>query len=170
ARSVGEDEGALILRGGVEPQLLIADPGGGVVERVFARAHAALEWRDHTALRARLRQDLAYGSIDLSPLSGPTPAPGGPSPSRVPPPPATPIVLLEESTTSAALEIALSTRARLQTDAVWQVSGGADETSRNSVPLARGPRLRSQFGYLLTHLDRLDAELGGFDTRYSNGR
>src|SRR5262249_19708918 len=111
-----------------------------------------------------------YGSIDLSPLSGPTPAPVGPSPSGVQPPPATPIVLLEESTTSAALEIALSTRARLQTDAVWQVSGGADETSRNSVPLARGPRLRSQFGYLLTHLDRLDAELGGFDTRYSNGR
>ena len=79
-----------------------------------------------------------------------------------------PVVLLEESTTAGSVEVALSRRTRLSTDAAWQISGGADEASRNSVPLARGGRLRAQLSHMLTHLDQLDAELSGSDTRYSN--
>jgi hypothetical protein len=170
ALSLQDDEGAFLWRTGIAPQLLVANPGGGVVERVFARAHAAMELRDRATLRLQLRQDLAYGSIDLSPLAGvPVTAPG-PVPPGAQPPPATPIVKLEESTTSAALQTGLSRRTRLSIDGAWQVSGGADQASRNSVPLARGGRLRVQLSHSLTRVDQLDGELSGFDSRYSNGR
>ncbi len=167
---VQDDEGALLLRAGLAPQLLVANPGGGVVERVFTRAHAAVELRDRAMLRVQLRQDLAYGSIDLSPLAGLPVAGPGPVPPGAQPPPATPIVRLEESTTSAAVQIGLSRRTRLSTDAAWQVSGGADQASRNSVPLVHGGRLRAQLSHSLTRVDQLDGELSGFDSRYSNGR
>jgi hypothetical protein len=170
ALSLQDDEGAFLWRAGIAPQLLVANPGGGVVERVFARAHAAMELRDHAMLRFQLRQDLAYGSIDLSPLAGLPVVGPGPVPPGAQPPPATPIVLLEESTTYAAVQIGLSRRTRLSTDGAWQVSGGADQASRNSVPLARGGRLRAQLSHSLTRVDQFDAELSGFDTRYSNGR
>lgn len=164
-----DDEKTVLWRAGIAPQLLIANPGGGVVGRGFARAFGAVEVRDSTTLRMRLRQDLGYGSIDLSPLSGLPAAGPGPPPPGAQPPPAMPIVVLEESTTTGAVEVDLSRRTRISTDAAWQVSGGADPPSRNSVPLARGGRLRAQLSHLLTRLDQFDAELSGFDTRYSNG-
>jgi hypothetical protein len=166
--TVQDDEGEVLWRAGAAPQLLIANPGGGVVG-VFGRAFAALEVRDRATYRVRLRQDLGYGTMDLSPLAGLPAAGPGPPPPGAQPPPAMPIVLLEESTTAGSVEVALSHRTRLATDAAWLVSGGADAASRNSVPLAHGARLRAQLSHLLTHLEELGAELSGLDTRYSNG-
>jgi hypothetical protein len=168
--SIQDDETAVLLRAAIAPQLLLANPGGGVVERGFVRGYALLELRDHPALRIQLRQDLGYGSMDISPLAGFPVVGPGPLPPGAQPPPPTPIVRLEEFTTTGLVEVALSRRTRLSADGAWQVSGGADQFSRASIPLARGPRLRTQLTHLLTPLDELDAELFGFDTRYSNGR
>jgi len=167
--TVQDDEGEVLWRAGAMPQLLFANPGGGVVGRVFGRAFAGVEVRDRATYRVRLRQDLGYGTTDLSPLAGlPVPGPGPPPPGAQPPP-AMPIVLLEESTTAGSVEVALSRRTRFSTDGAWLVSGGADAASRNSVPLAHGARLRAQLSHLLTPLEQLDAELSGLETRYSNG-
>src|SRR5260370_19226580 len=102
ALSLQDDEGALLWRAGIAPQLLVANPGGGVVERVFARAHAAMELRDHATLRLQLRQDLAYGSIDFSPLAGLPVAAPGPGPPVAQPPPGNPIERLGQASGSAA--------------------------------------------------------------------
>jgi hypothetical protein len=166
--AVDVGEGAVRFHAGAAPQMLFADTGSGVVERAFVRARTAVELRGRDVWRVLLRQDGAYGSIDLRPLAGlPPQAPGPPN---VQIPPAAPLILLEESISSASLERALSLRTQFSGEAAWQISGGADAASRASLPLSRGPRVRAQLSFEATRLDGIDGALSAFDTRYSNGR
>ena len=168
--SVRSGERNLLVLGGIAPQVVVvADTAGTSIARAFTRAFAAVEVRDRESWRFRVRQSVGYGTIDLSPLGSLSAAavqatafPGAQ------PPPDKRFVLVGESETTAALEIALSRRGRLIGDVGWLVSGGADSTARCYLPLSRGPRLHAAVAFQQSRLDELDVDISAFDTRYSN--
>jgi hypothetical protein len=167
--SVRSGESNLLVLGGIAPQVVVATGSG--IAQVFTRAFAALEVRDREAWRFRVRQRVGYGTIDLSPLGSLSAAAVQPTafPGAQPPPTNKRFVLLGESETTAALEIAVSRRGRLIGDVGWLVSGGADSSARSVLPLSRGPRLHAAVTFQQSRLDELDVDISAFDTRYSNG-
>ncbi len=113
----------------------------------------------------RLRQGLAYGVADLSPLS---PLPTEPAPAQRPPP--TRFVDFEESSTRMDVSAPASRRLRFLGSAGWTVSGGTDAVARETLPLARTGDGLAEVDWAATHLDTLRAQLSGLQTDYSNGR
>jgi hypothetical protein len=118
----------------------------------------------------RLRQRFGYGIMDFSALAASTSRTPLPDTTPVQPPPSSRFVSIQESFTSLELDLEVSRRLNLHGFAGWNVSGGADATSRAEIPLSRGPRLRTSAEWAATRLDSLRAELAATDYTYSNGR
>ena len=157
----GEGDG--MFRFGLTPSGVLSDGGS----RLFARGFGEADLRLEGTSWLRLRQALGYGTIDLSPV-GPS-ATQTRGPIVVQPPPATRFVEIEESTSSLELDIASSRRVRWNAYGAWVVAGGVDSIAQQALPLGRGPQAHASLQYALSPLDSLRFDVGGRDTRYSNG-
>lgn len=152
-------EPTLRLFGAYEPRLR-ANQHGGLVE-AWHQASAGVLWNASATSALRLDQRCAYGETDFSLLL----APGAP-PDRLPQ--ARTATLLRTST-SASLESAISARLRWTALAAFEVSGGADRASRESVPLQRGPSASLRAEWDASAADALSAALAASFTRLSSG-
>lgn len=136
--------------------------------QVFVRGGIEGELRLGQTSLLRVRQRGGYGAVDLSPVSGALQAPAADAGPRLPP--GSGFALLQESSTAAEFESAVSQRLRISGSAAWSVSGGADAAARAAMPLSRGPQARTALEWAATRLDLLRAQLAALETRYSNGR
>jgi hypothetical protein len=156
-RAFGPD-GEIVL--GVLPSGVLTDGGGALFTRARIEAAPHLD-----SGRLRIRQELAYGKLDVSPLTSQAP----PQTGALQPPPAARFVKLNESRTLLDLESQLARRIQLTGSLGWIVSGGADAAARSVLPLARTLQGHAGMRWAATRRDELGADASAATMTYSTG-
>jgi hypothetical protein len=140
---------------------------GGPLDLLFLRGAVEGDLRIPSGW-LRARQSGGYGTQDLSALSVTSPDAALTQPGQ--PPPRAQFIRIQESNTSAEMDVAPSRRLRLRASAAWNVAGGADALARTFMPLARGPQAQASAEFAATRVDTLRAQAAATQSTYSNGR
>ncbi len=147
----------------------------------------AANWRPERGLSFRLSEELTLGSVNLfttdvgtgTPLDPADPLdPGGDPDGPVRPPDDAPLsplpggdtVYFLSSATSLNVDTSwLGRRWQLSASTGFSVSGGLDETARETVPLQYGPRFDVSLSRALSSLSAMTTSVGVSQSRFSNG-
>ncbi len=132
------------------------------------------------------RQELTYGLREFTLLSAAPASPGDPGggPGQAPtagaplPDVGAPLDGLQlrgsapyfASNSSAGLALAFGRLWFLMASGGYEISGGADESVRDLLPLQQGPHFEGLLSYLVTDRDTVGSGVTARDSRFSNGR
>jgi hypothetical protein len=116
--------------------------------------------------RLSLEEDGSYGAVNFSTLAL-VPGPGG-APPRVDVIPPPQLIQYESTTTTLGSRIEAK-RWQFRTDVAYQLSGGADTASRQSLPLQKGPLGELGATFAASPVDSLETRLIGGETTFSSG-
>ena len=148
------------------PTLSLQDLQASVTPLVLNVGTLAAAWRERTA-RLTLREDASYGSQNTAVVTLLAAAEGRPQALQALPKPAN--ITTAQSRTTLATEVRPSRRWRLNTTVGYNVSGGADASSRTVLPQQRGPFADATTAYALSKTEALTSWLSLVQNQFSSG-
>ncbi|MGQ0504865.1 MAG: hypothetical protein ACT4TC_06055 [Myxococcaceae bacterium] len=176
------------------PRAALTSGLGVTVPEYMHRAELGFEYAFTPGHRFYLRQDGAYGMREFTLLgvtastAGPADTtsttnttPPTPTPSTTTPTPTTQPTQIDnqriigfapyvQSSSRLGLVLQLSKLTTLLVDGGYEIAGGADSTTRLSLPLQKGPRADAQLTVFASNKDTLITAVSASDSVFSNGR
>ncbi|HEX4620545.1 MAG TPA: hypothetical protein VH208_03170 [Myxococcaceae bacterium] len=145
------------------PRIYWIEPQETPAPSVMHRANLAAERKLENNRRIFGTEDFGYGLNYFSPLAGAggvvTPAGTPPSPLQLLPGVQFANYLSSYSILGTSLELAPLWK--LDAQASWVVTGGADPNAQLQIPLERGPAAQASLAYALSRLDALSTSVSG---------
>ena len=151
---------------GYLPKLTLSDFTAEPVREILHGAEASLTWNGPRAALT-LRQSFSYGERNFSALSGPRIDPRTGDVSTQAALEGSVVYLSSDTQLSSAL--VLSRRSRLTLTTGYTLAGGANEESREQLPLTSGPRGAVSWDYAQTRFDTLVTQVDGTVQRVDVG-
>jgi hypothetical protein len=160
-----------IFTAAYSPRVYWLEPQDTPAPSVMHRANLALERKVGTNQRIFASEDFGYGLNYFSPLGGA----GGAvtSPGTPPPLQLVPSVLFAQyvsSASTAGTTLQLAPLWTLNAQAAWVVTGGADPTAQEEIPLERGPTAQASLAYAISRLDTLTTTVSGVRASFTPGQ
>ena len=146
------------------PRLSLWDATGSPSPSFMQAGGARAEWHDRVATWW-VDEGASYGGLDLTAASF---VPTGSAPPRVDVLPAGGLIQYGSSTTTLGTRAAWQ-RLSLEWTLGYQLSGGADEASRATMPLQAGPFAEARFDFRAGRRTHLVTRLAGEETEFSSG-
>lgn len=176
-------DGNVLLQLDYAPRISLREVTASPRTEVQHTGRLAANWRPERGLSFRLGEELTLGSVnlfttDLGPTPG-DPGDGGPDGGPLLPPggdvplqplPGADTVYFLSSATNLTMDTSwLGRRWQLSGATGFSVSGGLDETARETVPLQYGPRFDVSLSHALSSLSAMTTSVGVSHSRFSTG-
>ncbi len=157
-------ERAVSLTLALEPRLLLSSEAS---MSAMAGGQLRVDWRPLPGLSFSAQEQASYGTTNFSSLSAPAPSAAGPEPTTAASQPIVGSLKTVSSYSAASFDWQLSIRWRAAASLGYQISGGSDPLSRQTLPLQRGPRATSSLSLALSPHDTLITQFTIAQARFS---
>jgi len=163
---------ALSLSIAYDPRIYWLEPQASPAPNLLHRAQLLAEDKLSNEHKLFASEEASYGLNYFSPVAGSGGLQSPPGPTVQPQPllPAVESAQYIYSVTAVGTDDALSRLWRLSSRVEYQLSGGADTTAQQVIPLQRGPRASVGLSYAASRLDTLTTTVDGLQARFSSGQ